>query len=64
MQDPNDEKMKRPIVERELFGGTGQALPSVDPEKLPPISSTEMSRGPAELTDERGSRVNWKVFLI
>ena len=63
MQDPNDE-MKRPIVERERFGGTDRPARDVDREKLPPISSTEMSRGPAELTDERGSRVNWKVFLI
>lgn len=64
MQDPNDEKMKRPIVERERFGGTDRPSRDIDPEKRPPISSTEMSRGPAELTDERGSRVNWKVFII
>ncbi|WP_258313753.1 BCCT family transporter, partial [Brevibacterium aurantiacum] len=64
MQDPNDGKMKRPIVERERFGGTDRPSRDIDPEKRPPISSTEMSRGPAELTDERGSRVNWKVFII
>ncbi len=30
----------------------------------PPISSSEMSKGPVELSEERGPRVNWRVFII
>ncbi|MGC2941741.1 MULTISPECIES: choline BCCT transporter BetT [unclassified Brevibacterium] len=67
MQDPNEETLKRPVVERERFGGTDRATRisrDVDPEKRAPIDSTEMSKGPEELSDERGSRVNWRVFIV
>nr|WP_216629800.1 choline BCCT transporter BetT [Brevibacterium renqingii] len=59
--------MKRPVVERERFGGTDPATRvsrDTDPGKRAPIDSSEMSKGPAELSDERGSRVNWRVFII
>jgi choline/glycine/proline betaine transport protein len=67
VHDPNEEKLKRPIVERERFGGTDRTTRTgrgVDPAKRAPIDSTEMSRGPEELSDERGSRVNWRVFIV
>ena len=67
MQDPNEEKLKRPVVERERFGGTDRATRisrDIDPEKRAPIDSTEMSKGPEELSDQRGSRVNWRVFIV
>ncbi|WP_209374084.1 choline BCCT transporter BetT [Brevibacterium renqingii] len=67
MQDPNEETLKRPVVERERFGGTDPATRvsrDTDPDKRAPIDSSEMSKGPAELSDERGSRVNWRVFII
>ncbi|MGP5229049.1 choline BCCT transporter BetT [Arthrobacter rhombi] len=29
----------------------------------PPISSSELSKGPVELSEHRGPRVNWRVFI-
>src|SRR5699024_2337151 len=29
-----------------------------------PISSAELSKGPTELAENRGARVNWRVFII
>ena len=33
-------------------------------EARPPISSQELSKGPTELAESRGPRVNWRVFVV
>ena len=67
MQDPNEARLKRPVVERERFGGSDPATRvsrDTDPDKRAPIDSTELRRGPDELSDNRGPRVNWRVFIV
>ena len=67
MQDPNEARLKRPVVERERFGGSDPATRAgrdTDPDRRAPIDSTELRRGPDELSDNRGPRVNWRVFIV
>ena len=67
MQDPNEARLKRPVVERERFGGSDPATRvsrDTDPDRRAPIDSTELRRGPDELSDNRGPRVNWRVFIV
>ncbi len=62
---PENESPK-PLVERSRFGAVERRKP-VDAEveaRRPPISSTELSKGPTELAEHRGPRVNWRVFII
>ncbi|MCD1143761.1 choline BCCT transporter BetT [Kocuria sp. LUK] len=51
------------LVARERFGAAVRRRPRVPDDELPPISSTELSKGPAELAEDRGPRVNWRVFV-
>ncbi|WP_372699127.1 choline BCCT transporter BetT [Arthrobacter sp. JSM 101049] len=51
-------------VERSRFGATERRKDPVAEERRPPISSNELSKGPAELAEHRGPRVNWRVFII
>ena len=67
MQDPNEARLKRPVVERERFGGSDPATRvsrDTAPDRRAPIDSTELRRGPDELSDNRGPRVNWRVFIV
>ena len=67
MQDPNEARLKRPVVERERFGGSDPATRvgrDADPDRRAPIDSAELRRGPDELSGNRGSRVNWRVFIV
>src|SRR6185312_15919275 len=62
---PENETSK-PLVERSRFGTVERRKP-VDAEveaRRPPISSTELSKGPTELAEHRGPRVNWRVFVF
>src|SRR6185312_438507 len=51
-------------VERSRFGATERRRDPALEERRPPISSNELSKGPAELAEHRGPRVNWRVFII
>jgi choline/glycine/proline betaine transport protein len=51
------------MVERERFGAAVRRRARIPDDELPPISSTELSKGPAELAEHRGPRVNWRVFV-
>ncbi|GAA4282535.1 choline BCCT transporter BetT [Brevibacterium daeguense] len=53
-------------ISRDRLGGTERKRPGADRERgRPPVSSTELLRGPEELNADRsGPRVNWRVFLI
>ncbi|MGX7725102.1 choline BCCT transporter BetT [Rhodococcus sp. 5G237] len=50
-------------IERTQFGVPDRRR---DPgtEARPPISSQELSKGPTELAESRGPRVNWRVFVV
>ncbi|RAN69461.1 high-affinity choline transporter BetT [Bacillus sp. SRB_336] len=58
------------MVERSRFGVEQRRRPQETEENRPPISSSELSRGPAELAgapelvEDRKPRVNWRVFII
>lgn len=52
------------FVERSRFGATERRRDPAVEERRPPISSNELSKGPAELAEHRGPRVNWRVFII
>ncbi len=54
----------RPGIDRSRFGIAGRHRGPDSEEMRPPISSSEMSKGPVELSEERGPRVNWRVFII
>lgn len=58
-----DAEPPHPRIERSQFGVPERRRePAL--EDLPPISSTELSKGPTELAEHRGPRVNWRVFVI
>ena len=50
------------LIDRERFGGSARR-PDPDDGSRPPVSKAELSRGPAELAEERAPRVNWRVFI-
>ncbi|MET3812074.1 choline BCCT transporter BetT [Arthrobacter sp. UYEF3] len=52
------------LIQRTLLGGTDRRNNVPDFENRPPISSQELSRGPAELIEDRRPKVNWRVFII
>lgn len=62
-QPPEDEKLQ-PIVERSQFGVSKKPKNPVAEEFRAPITSAELSKGPEELTERRGTKVNWRVFII
>ncbi|WP_345038941.1 choline BCCT transporter BetT [Georgenia daeguensis] len=43
---------------------TERRKPRIDDEYRAPISSAELSKGPTELAEDRGARVNWRVFIV
>ncbi|MCX6497414.1 MAG: choline BCCT transporter BetT [Arthrobacter sp.] len=51
-------------IQRTLLGGTDRRSNVPDFENRPPISSQELSRGPAELIEDLRPKVNWRVFII
>ncbi|WP_248257554.1 choline BCCT transporter BetT [Georgenia sp. EYE_87] len=51
-------------IDRGRFGVTERRRPRTDDEYRAPISSAELSKGPTELAEDRGARVNWRVFVI
>lgn len=57
---------ERQPLDRQSMGGTDRSRqkPRRSEENRAPVSSTELSRGYAALTEDRGPRVNWTVFLI
>ncbi len=50
--------------DRGRFGATVRRKPRDGGENRAPISSAELSKGPTELAENRGARVNWRVFVI
>ena len=62
-QRPQDDPPQA-VVERDRFGAAVRRRSRVAEDELPPISSTELSKGPAELAEDRGPRVNWRVFIV
>lgn len=58
---PGTEESK---IDRGRFGVTERRKPRTDDERRAPISSAELSKGPTELAEDRGPRVNWRVFII
>ncbi|WP_055691805.1 choline BCCT transporter BetT [Streptomyces prasinus] len=60
---PGVEPPKAPIERRHL-GGTERRRHGQEAENRPPVSSQELSKAPAELIEEPGPRVNWRVFVI
>ncbi|MCG2622939.1 choline BCCT transporter BetT [Arthrobacter sp. I2-34] len=59
-----EDEPTKALVERRQLGGTERRRPGFDEENRPPVSSQELIRGPAELTEEPGPRINWRVFII
>ncbi|MBZ2194971.1 choline BCCT transporter BetT [Occultella gossypii] len=51
-------------IDRTRFGVPARRGHRVDDERRAPISSVELSKGPTELAEHRGARVNWRVFII
>ncbi|NMR21492.1 choline BCCT transporter BetT [Cellulomonas fimi] len=51
-------------IDRGRFGVTERRRPRVDQENRAPSSSVELSKGPTELAEHRGPRVNWRVFVV
>ncbi|MFJ3247250.1 hypothetical protein [Streptomyces sp. NPDC086782] len=60
---PGGEPPKAPIERRHL-GGTERRRHGQEAENRPPVSRQELSKAPAELIEEPGPRVNWRVFVI
>ena len=52
------------MLDRTRFGASERRQPRHTGDNRPPISSAELSKGPTELAENRGARVNWRVFLI
>lgn len=57
---------QRTPLDRQRLGGTDrdQQRETKREQKRPPVSSAELSAGYSALTQDRGPRVNWVVFLI
>jgi choline/glycine/proline betaine transport protein len=62
-RNPADGPPKK-LVPRSQLGGTDRKLTGPEFENRPPVSSQELSRGPAELIEEPQPKVNWRVFVI
>ena len=58
-----DKKLKD-MIERNRVGSSARHKSPELEENRPPITSSELSRGPAELAADRNPRVNWRVFII
>ncbi|GAA1883844.1 choline BCCT transporter BetT [Paeniglutamicibacter psychrophenolicus] len=54
----------QPMVERSRFGVSERRKDPAAEENRAPITSTELSKGPAELIEYAGPKVNWRVFII
>ncbi|GGL89434.1 choline BCCT transporter BetT [Glutamicibacter protophormiae] len=52
------------VIERELFGVSRKPREAGLDELKAPISSAEISRGPKDLGEDPGPKVNWRVFAI
>ena len=69
MPEPEDtpgtgNERPQPMVERSRFGVSERRKDPVAEEFRAPITSTELSKGPAELVQHLEPRVNWRVFII
>ncbi|WP_448073711.1 choline BCCT transporter BetT [Georgenia yuyongxinii] len=51
-------------IDRGRFGAAERRKTRTDGDNRAPISSAELSKGPTELAEDRGARVNWRVFVI
>ena len=58
------DELPKALVPRIQLGGTDRKRGGPEFENRPPVSSQELSRGPAELIEERQPKVNWRVFII
>ena len=52
------------LVPRSQLGGTDRRRSGPEFENRPPVSSQELSRGPAELIEAPQPKVNWRVFVV
>lgn len=59
-----DENKLQSKVERSQFGVSKKPKNPVAEEFRAPMNSSELSKGPEELTEQRGTKVNWRVFII
>ncbi|WP_144793390.1 choline BCCT transporter BetT [Kocuria palustris] len=63
---PADAAARGQPIDRRRLGGTekDQQRSTRHEDKRPPVSSSELSAGYSALTEDRGPRVNWVVFLV
>lgn len=61
---PDPGGKQNPAVERSNFGVSKKPRKSEAEEFRAPITSTELSKGPGELIEHPGPKVNWRVFVI
>lgn len=54
----------QPAIERSQFGVHRSRKSPDNDQNRPPITSTELSKGPKELAKHTGTKVNWRVFVI
>lgn len=57
-----DENKLQSKVERSQFGVSKKPKNPVAEEFRAPMNSSELSKGPEELTEQRGTKVNWRVL--
>lgn len=64
-EEPPEGSAERPHprIDRSRFGIAGRRREPDAQQMRPPISSSELSKGPVELSEHRGPRVNWRVFI-
>ena len=55
---------RKALVQRTQLGGTDRRPSSYDFDNNAPVSSQELSRGPAALIEDRQPKINWRVFII
>lgn len=61
---PDPGERQNAAVERSKFGVSKKTRKSEAEEFRAPITSTELSKGPGELIEHPGPKVNWRVFVI
>lgn len=60
----NADGSPKALITRTQLGGTDRKRGGHEFENRPPVSSQELSRGPAELVEEPQPKVNLRVFVI
>ncbi|MGH3652270.1 choline BCCT transporter BetT [Glutamicibacter sp.] len=61
---PDPDGKLNPVVERSKFGVSKKPKHIGAEESRAPMTSSELSKGPGELAEHAGPKVNWRVFVI